>query len=155
MSQGSLRRSIGVVPQDTVLFNDTIGYNIAYGDLTAPEEDVRGVARKAQLDSSIANMPQVCARLCLCNFGVCFLRMGAFVSGGGNTKGETFVRIIGKNGIVRACRLLWRLLCTSPAAHTAGSTMVDFINGTDIKSKARLRIALEAHTALFFSSTTF
>lgn len=50
---------MGVVPQDTVLFNDTIGYNIGYGNLEASQEEVMGVARKAQLDSSIARMPQV------------------------------------------------------------------------------------------------
>ncbi|CAN0415515.1 unnamed protein product, partial [Hapterophycus canaliculatus] len=59
VSQASLRRAVGVVPQDTVLFNDTIGYNIAYGDLTAGEEEVEEAARKAQLDASIASMPQV------------------------------------------------------------------------------------------------
>lgn len=59
MSQTSLRTAVGVVPQDTVLFNDTIGYNIAYGDLTAGPEEVTEAARKAQLDESIAGMPQV------------------------------------------------------------------------------------------------
>ncbi|CAB1097447.1 unnamed protein product [Ectocarpus sp. CCAP 1310/34] len=44
--------------EDTVLFNDTIGYNIAYGDLCAGTEEVEEAARKAQLDSSIASMPQ-------------------------------------------------------------------------------------------------
>ncbi|CBN75449.1 iron-sulfur clusters transporter atm1, mitochondrial precursor [Ectocarpus siliculosus] len=58
VSQASLRRAVGVVPQDTVLFNDTIGYNIAYGDLCAGTEEVEEAARKAQLDSSIASMPQ-------------------------------------------------------------------------------------------------
>lgn len=60
VSQESLRRAVGVVPQDTVLFNDTIWYNVAYGDLSAPAEKVAEVARKAQLDASIASMPQVC-----------------------------------------------------------------------------------------------
>lgn len=50
---------MGVVPQDTVLFNDTIGYNIAYGDLTASDAQVKEVSEKAQLDRSIARMPQV------------------------------------------------------------------------------------------------
>lgn len=59
MSQDSLRRAMGVVPQDTVLFNDTIGYNIAYGDLAASEEQVKEVAAKAKLDSSIDRMPDV------------------------------------------------------------------------------------------------
>lgn len=47
------------MPQDTVLFNDTIGYNIAYGDLNAGDAEVEEAARKAQLDGSIARMPQV------------------------------------------------------------------------------------------------
>lgn len=59
VSQASLRRAVGVVPQDTVLFNDTIGYNIAYGDLTACEDEIKESARKAQLDASIDNMPEV------------------------------------------------------------------------------------------------
>lgn len=50
---------MGVVPQDTVLFNETIGYNIAYGNLDAGPGEVTEVARKAQLDGSIASMPQV------------------------------------------------------------------------------------------------
>ncbi|CAM9878675.1 unnamed protein product [Ascophyllum nodosum] len=58
VSQASLRRVVGVVPQDTVLFNDTIWYNVAYGDLSAPAEKVADVAQKAQLDASIARMPQ-------------------------------------------------------------------------------------------------
>lgn len=63
VSQASLRRAVGVVPQDTILFNDTIWYNVAYGDLSAPPEKVAEVARKAQLDASIASMPQVCGLL--------------------------------------------------------------------------------------------
>eukprot|EP01138_Halocafeteria_seosinensis_P007703 gb/GECG01007871.1/.p1 GENE.gb/GECG01007871.1/~~gb/GECG01007871.1/.p1 ORF type:complete len:761 (+),score=85.16 gb/GECG01007871.1/:1-2283(+) len=53
----SLRKAIGVVPQDTVLFNDTIYYNIAYGDLTASEQQVYEVAKRAQIHESIMNMP--------------------------------------------------------------------------------------------------
>lgn len=59
VSMSSLRRAVGVVPQETVLFNDTIGYNIGYGNLEASDEEVRDVAMKAQLDGSIARMPQV------------------------------------------------------------------------------------------------
>ena len=54
----SLRDSIGVVPQDTVLFNDTIGYNISYGDPTAPIERIERAARLAHLDGLLANLPQ-------------------------------------------------------------------------------------------------
>jgi ABC-type transport system involved in Fe-S cluster assembly fused permease/ATPase subunit len=45
LAQDSLRASIGVVPQDTVLFNDTIGYNIAYGRVGASQADIEAAAR--------------------------------------------------------------------------------------------------------------
>ena len=55
--QDSLRAAMGVVPQDTVLFNDTIGYNINYGDLGAPAAAVRDAAEYAQIDKFIADLP--------------------------------------------------------------------------------------------------
>jgi ATP-binding cassette subfamily B protein len=55
--QASLRAMIGMVPQDTVLFNDTIGYNIAYGREGAGDEEVREAARMAQIDTFIASLP--------------------------------------------------------------------------------------------------
>ncbi|NCN27750.1 ABC transporter ATP-binding protein/permease [bacterium] len=58
LSQKSLRASIGVVPQDTVLFNDTIGYNINYGDPSANFEQVKEAAKLAQLDSFIDSLPK-------------------------------------------------------------------------------------------------
>lgn len=57
VSQDSLRRTIGVVPQDTVLFNDTIGYNIAYGKPGASEEEVWEALRMAQLESFVQRLP--------------------------------------------------------------------------------------------------
>jgi ATP-binding cassette subfamily B protein len=57
VTQASLRAAIGVVPQDTVLFNDTVYYNIAYGRPDATREEVEDAARLAQLDSFIANLP--------------------------------------------------------------------------------------------------
>src|SRR5205823_7585300 len=57
VTQASLRRAIGVVPQDTVLFNDSIYYNIAYGRPDAPPEDVMDAARRAQLTDFIAKLP--------------------------------------------------------------------------------------------------
>ncbi len=58
VTQDSLRRAIGVVPQDTVLFNDTITHNIAYGRPDASDADIQRVIRLAQLDTFIANLPQ-------------------------------------------------------------------------------------------------
>ncbi|MGI9292658.1 MAG: ABCB family ABC transporter ATP-binding protein/permease [Pseudomonadales bacterium] len=53
----SLRQKIGVVPQDTVLFNDTIGYNIRYGNTSASADDVRAAAGNAFLDTFIGQLP--------------------------------------------------------------------------------------------------
>jgi len=53
----SIREKISVVPQDTVLFNDTLGYNIHYGNLSAPYERVLEVARLAKLDTLIERLP--------------------------------------------------------------------------------------------------
>jgi ABC-type transport system involved in Fe-S cluster assembly fused permease/ATPase subunit len=57
VSQHSLRACIGVVPQDTVLFNDTIYYNIAYGRIDASQEEVERAARLAHLDAFIGHLP--------------------------------------------------------------------------------------------------
>ena len=57
VSQKSLRRSIGIVPQDTVLFNDTIYYNIAYGHPEAAREEVLEAARAAHIHSFIETLP--------------------------------------------------------------------------------------------------
>jgi len=56
--QTSLRASTGIVPQDTVLFNDSIYYNIAYGRPEATHEEVIAAARAAQIDSFISELPQ-------------------------------------------------------------------------------------------------
>ena len=53
----SVRRSIAVVPQDIVLFNDTIGYNIHYGNLAASHDDVIEAAKKAHLHEIITRLP--------------------------------------------------------------------------------------------------
>jgi len=58
LTQHSLREAIGVVPQDTVLFNDTIYYNIAYGNPKANEDQVLAAAEAAQLDDFIQRLPE-------------------------------------------------------------------------------------------------
>ncbi len=58
LTQHSLREAIGVVPQDTVLFNDTIYYNIAYGNPKANEDQVLAAAKAAQLDHFIQRLPE-------------------------------------------------------------------------------------------------
>jgi len=58
VTQASLRAAIGMVPQDTVLFNDTIAYNIRYGRESAGHADVEGAAENAQIDRFIRSLPQ-------------------------------------------------------------------------------------------------
>ena len=57
VTQGSLRAAIGIVPQDTVLFNDTIGYNIAYGREGAEPREIEEAARGAAIHGFIASLP--------------------------------------------------------------------------------------------------
>jgi ATP-binding cassette, subfamily B, heavy metal transporter len=58
VTQKSLRAAIGVVPQDTVLFNDTVFYNIRYGRPDASDEEIYEAARLAQIDEFIRTLPQ-------------------------------------------------------------------------------------------------
>ena len=57
VTQESLRAAIGIVPQDTVLFNDTISYNIGYGRLGATRDEVEDAARMAHIHDFIASLP--------------------------------------------------------------------------------------------------
>ncbi|CAN5521632.1 ABC transporter ATP-binding protein/permease [soil metagenome] len=57
VDQASVRRAIGIVPQDTVLFNDTIGYNIQYGRPSASDAEMREAARLAKIDQFVERLP--------------------------------------------------------------------------------------------------
>jgi ATP-binding cassette subfamily B protein len=58
VTQSSLRAQIGIVPQDTVLFNDSIGYNIGYGREGASQAEIEDAARGAQIHNFIAAQPK-------------------------------------------------------------------------------------------------
>jgi ATP-binding cassette subfamily B protein len=58
VTQASVRQAIGIVPQDTVLFNDTIEYNIRYGRPTATADEVHAAARAARIHDFITGLPQ-------------------------------------------------------------------------------------------------
>jgi ATP-binding cassette subfamily B protein len=57
LTQDSVRQAIGIVPQDTVLFNDTVYYNIAYGNTHASREQVEEAAKSARIHGFIASTP--------------------------------------------------------------------------------------------------
>ena len=57
-TQQSVRRLVGIVPQDTVLFNDTVKYNIRYGDMNASDEEVYAAAGAAQIREFIESLPE-------------------------------------------------------------------------------------------------
>ena len=58
VTQASLRAALGIVPQDTVLFNDTIGYNIGYGREGAGQAEIEEAARGAAIHDFVAQLPQ-------------------------------------------------------------------------------------------------
>ena len=58
VTQASVRRAIGIVPQDTVLFNDTVAYNIAYGRTGATQAEIEAAARAARIHDFIAATPK-------------------------------------------------------------------------------------------------
>ena len=58
VTQDSVRAAIGVVPQDTVLFNDTIGYNIGYGRSGASQAEIEAAAKAAQVHDFVARLPE-------------------------------------------------------------------------------------------------
>jgi ATP-binding cassette subfamily B protein len=58
VQQASLRKAVGIVPQDTVLFNDTIGFNIAYGKPGASQQEIEAAAKSAQIHDFISRLPK-------------------------------------------------------------------------------------------------
>lgn len=58
VTQSSVRRALGIVPQDTVLFNDSVAYNIAYGRPGASQTEIEGAARAARIHDFIASTPK-------------------------------------------------------------------------------------------------
>lgn len=94
MSLHSLRSAIGVVPQDIVLFNDTIFYNIQYGNPAATAEQVYSAAKKAAIHKSILRMPK--------GYDTQVGERGIMISGGEKQR-IAIARMILKNPLIIFC----------------------------------------------------
>jgi len=107
----SLRKAIAVVPQDTVLFHDTIGYNIQYGNLNASWDEVQEAARKAKIHDTIMNFPD--------GYDTIVGERGLKLSGGEKQR-VAIARAILKEAPI--------LLCDEPTSSLDTATEIDIMN---------------------------
>jgi len=118
VTQASLRKAIGVVPQDTVLFNDTIYYNIAYGNLDATKEQVEAAAIAARIHDRILSFPEgfLPSTPFLVFFEISFFNQNLFFSGYQTKVGERGLRLSGgeKQRVAIARTLLKVPNCSLP-----------------------------------------
>jgi ATP-binding cassette, subfamily B (MDR/TAP), member 7 len=111
MSIHSVRRAIAVVPQDTVLFHESIKYNIQYGDLDAPWEEVVEAARKARIHDTIMSFPD--------GYDTIVGERGLKLSGGEKQRVAIARAILKKAPI---------LLCDEPTSSLDGETEFDIMS---------------------------
>jgi len=107
----SVRRAISVVPQDIVLFNDTIGYNINYGNLDASSDDVVEAAKKAHLHDTIMNLPN--------GYGTIVGERGLKLSGGEKQRVSLARCILKKSPII---------LCDEPTSSLDSHAELEIMN---------------------------
>jgi ATP-binding cassette subfamily B (MDR/TAP) protein 7 len=110
MTIDSVRRSIAVVPQDTVLFHDSIKYNIQYGDLNASWDEVVEAAKKARIHDTIMSFPE--------GYDTVVGERGLKLSGGEKQR-VAIARAILKNAPI--------LLCDEPTSSLDGETEYDIM----------------------------
>lgn len=114
----SVRNAIAVVPQDVVLFNDTIGYNIHYGNLNASWDDVMEAAKKAHLHETIMKLPN--------GYDTLVGERGLKLSGGEKQR-VSLARAILKNSPI--------LLCDEPTSSLDSHTELEIMNNLKEVSK--------------------
>jgi ATP-binding cassette subfamily B (MDR/TAP) protein 7 len=131
----SVRKAIAVVPQDTVLFNETIGYNIAYGDLEASWDEVVNAAKKAHIHDTIMSFPD--------GYDTIVGERGLKLSGGEKQRVAISRAILKKAPI---------LLCDEPTSSLDSHTESDIMNNLkDVgENKTTLIVSLCFVVCLFF-----
>lgn len=106
----SIRRSIAIIPQDTVLFHETIGYNIQYGNLNASWDEVVEAAKKAKIHDTIMSFPD--------GYETVVGERGLKLSGGEKQR-VSIARAILKNSPI--------LLCDEPTSSLDSATEMDIM----------------------------
>ena len=121
----SLRRAIAVVPQDTVLFHESIGYNIHYGNLDASWEEVLEAAKKARIHDTILSFPD--------GYNTIVGERGLKLSGGEKQR-VAIARAILKNSPI--------LLCDEPTSSLDSATEMDIMKNIKEIGKSTTTIVI-------------
>jgi len=125
MTTQSVRKAIAVVPQDTVLFNESIGYNIHYGDLSASWEDVIHAAKKAHIHDTVMSFPD--------GYDTVVGERGLKLSGGEKQRVAIARAILNKAPI---------LLCDEPTSSLDSHTEADIMNNLKEIGKNRTTVII-------------
>jgi ATP-binding cassette subfamily B (MDR/TAP) protein 7 len=125
LTRDSLQRAIAVVPQDTVLFHETIGYNIQYGDLNASWDEVIEASKKAQIHDTIMSFPD--------GYDTIVGERGLKLSGGEKQR-VAIARAMLKNAPI--------LLCDEPTSSLDSETETDIMNNIKNLGKGRTTLII-------------
>ena len=145
VTQESLRSVIGIVPQDTVLFNDTVKYNIAYGRIGANETDIKEAARLAQIDKFIIELPM--------GYDAMVGERGLKLSGGEKQR-VAIARTILKNPPILLLDEATRALDTGTEREIQGALNIVSQNRTSLVIAHRLSTVVDADEILVLDHGT-
>ena len=141
----SLRKSLGVVPQDTVLFNDTIKHNIQYGRLSATDEEVYDAARRASIHDTIMNFPD--------KYDTVVGERGLKLSGGEKQR-VSIARVFLKEPSILLCDEATSALDSTTEASILNSLMSLSVDRTSIFIAHRLTIAMQCDEIIVLENGT-